>query len=72
MCFIHRTLTKPAQSVNRVSGKGGRMKEKNIRQHYSMTPASTEASSFFPKLILYHSKYMQRIGSVLDQGTSKA
>jgi hypothetical protein len=43
-------VTKPAQSVNRVSMDGMRIKKKKkIRQYYNMTPASVEADagSFF-------------------------
>jgi hypothetical protein len=36
-----------------------------------MAPASTKASLFL-KLPLYHSKYMQRIGSRNKQGTDKS
>ena len=57
---------KPAQSVNRVLREGGRIKEKEtIRQYYNMFPASAEVGLIFPSLLLYHSRYMQRIGSVL-------
>ena len=68
-------MTKLAQSGNRVS-RLGMMIEKTmtIRQHYSMTPASAKAEvdSLFSSLLLYQSKYMQRIKSVLGQGTNKA
>ena len=39
-----------------------------------MTPASTEAEAalFFPSLLLYHSRYMQRIGSVLRSKTKES
>ena len=39
-----------------------------------MAPASSEAKAdlFFSSLLLYQSKYMQRIKSVLGQGTNKA
>jgi hypothetical protein len=41
-------LTKPAQSVNRVSREGGRIKEKEtIRQYYNMFPASAEVGLIF-------------------------
>jgi hypothetical protein len=60
--------------------EGGRTeKKKTIRQHYNMTPASSEAKagSFFSSLLFYHSRYMQRIWSVLkhkqnSQGANKA
>jgi hypothetical protein len=79
-------LTKPAQSVNRVSREGvGIEKKKTIRQHYNMTPirqhynlipirqhysmtptsAKAKAGLFFSSLLLYHSKYMQRIRSAI-------
>jgi hypothetical protein len=66
-----------SQSVNRFSREGVRIKKKKmIRQHCSMTPASSEAEAglfFFPSLLLYHySKYMQRIRSVLGHGTNNA
>ena len=66
-------MTKPAQSVNRVSREGVRIeKKKTIRQHYNMTPASAEAEVglFFPSQPLNHSRYVQRTGSVLDQRQS--
>ena len=49
----------------------GLNKEKTIRQHYNMTPASAEAEVglFFPSQLLYHSRYLQRIGSVLRSKT---
>ena len=34
----------------------GLKKKKKDKQHYNRTPASAEASLFFPKLLLYHSK----------------
>ena len=39
-----------------------------------MTPANAEAEAglFFSSMLLYHFKYMQRIRSVLGQGTNKA
>ena len=44
------------------------------RQNYNITPASAEAEAgvFFSSLILYYSKYLQIIRSVLGQGTNKA
>lgn len=66
-------MTKPAQSVNRVSRKGARIeKKKTIRQHYN-SPASAEAEAglLFSSLLLYHLKDMQ-IMSVLGQKTNKA
>jgi hypothetical protein len=49
-------------------------KTMTIRQHYSMTlsSAKAEVDSLFSSLLLYQSKYMQRIKSVLGQGTNKA
>ena len=83
-------LRKPDESVNRVLREGVRIKkEKTVRRHYNMTPASAEAGlllfvcllvvclfACFFSLLLYHSRYMQRIGSVLglrqsSQETSK-
>ena len=65
---------KPAPPLNGFSREGARIKKKRIRQHHSMTPACFEADTglFFSSLLLYHSKYMQRIRSVLGQGTNKA
>jgi hypothetical protein len=57
-------VTKPAQSVNRVSRERIRIEnKKTIRQHYNMSPVSAEAEAglFFSCPLLYHSKYMQRI-----------
>ena len=47
--------------------------KKKIRQCYNVTPATaeTEAGLFFSSLLLYHSKYMQRIRSVLGQRTER-
>jgi hypothetical protein len=56
-------LTKPAQSVNRVSRERvGIEKKKTIRQHCSMTPASAEAEVdlFFSSLLLYHPRYIKK------------
>ena len=68
-------MIKLALSGNRVS-RLGMMIEKTmtIRQHYSMTPASapSDADSLCSSLLLYQSKYMQRIKSVLGQRTNKA
>ena len=50
-------------------------KKKTIRQHYNRTqaPAEPEVGLFFSSLFfLVYSKYMQRIRSVLGQGTNKA
>jgi hypothetical protein len=54
-------------------------KEKDIRQHYNMTPASAEAEVglSISSLLLYHSRYIQRMWSVLrhkqsSQETNKA
>jgi hypothetical protein len=39
-------MTKPAQSVNRVSREGVRTeKKKTRRQHYNLTPASAEGEA---------------------------
>ena len=48
-------------------------KKKGNRQHYNIIPGSAEAESgvFFSSLLLYHSKYMQIIRSVLGQGPNK-
>ena len=67
-------MTKPAQSVNRFSRQERGVKRKEtIRQHCSLTPASSEAEAglFFTNLLLYHFNYMQVIRSVLGWGTSK-
>ena len=68
-------MAKPAQSVNKVSREGARIeKKRTIRQHCSMTPASVEAGAglLFSSLLLYHSKYMQIIRSVIGPRTNKA
>jgi hypothetical protein len=68
-------VTKLAKSVNWVSREGTRIeKKKTIGQHYNMTSAIAEAEAglSFSSLPLYHSKHMQRIRSVLGQGTNKA
>jgi hypothetical protein len=52
------SLTKPAQSVSRVSRKGMRIKEDN-RQHYGMTPARAQVGLLFSSLLLYHSRHIQ-------------
>ena len=68
-------MTKRAQSGNRVSRVGMKIeKTMTIRQHYSMTPAraKAEVDSLFSSLLLYQSKYMQRMKSVLGQATNKA
>lgn len=58
-------MTKPAQSDNSVSREGVRMeRKKTIRQHCSKTPASAEAGLSFSSQLLYHPRYLQRIGSV--------
>ena len=46
-------LTKPAQSVNRFSSAGVRIKKKKDRQHCSMTPVNseTEGKFNFPNLL---------------------
>lgn len=69
-CCLRRlcNLTKPAQSVNSVL-REGKDTEKTIKQHYNMTPAITKAGLFISSLLLYHSRYMQRIRSVLGQKT---
>lgn len=71
--FLNMRKTPPdqAHSVSHQGLKGGSEDErkKTTRSHYSMAPASTEASSFFHMLLLYHSKYMERIGSIPGQGT---
>ena len=72
-------LTNPIQSVNRLWREGVRIeKKKTLKQHYNMAPASTGAKAglFFSSLLLYHSRYMQIIWSVLrckqsSQGTKK-
>jgi hypothetical protein len=74
----------PSQ-LNQSTGSQGREGElkRTIGQHYNRTPASASADAeaetglFFSSLLLYHSRCMQRIGSVLDQrqssqGTNKA
>ena len=62
-------MTKPAQSVNRFSRAGVRIKKKKtIRQHCSMTPASSEAeagllffqSAFIPFLYTQNNKISSR------------
>ena len=56
------SVTKPAQSVIRVSREGVRIKkEKTVRQYQSTTPTSAEESLLFPKQLLYHSK-CQHVG----------
>ena len=66
-------MTKPAQSVNRVSREGVRIeKKKTIRLNTTQTCAEAEVGLFFSSLFLCHSKYMQRIRSVFSQGTNKA
>lgn len=77
------SMTQPAQSVNRFSGAGARIKkktknkQKTIRQHWSMIPASFEAEEgfLFSSLLLYHFKYMQnnkiRSGSRNKQGNKQ-
>jgi hypothetical protein len=72
--ILRHHLTKPAQSVHGVSREGARIiKKKTIRQYYNMTSASAEAEAglFFSSLLLYYLNYMQRIRSVLGQGTNK-
>lgn len=63
--------TQLSQSARSQGKEWGLKREKTIQQHCSMTPASTEANLFFPSLLLYHSKYMQRIRSVLGQGQTR-
>jgi hypothetical protein len=79
--FLHlssnvKVPSKQASSVSQTVSREGRRieKKKTIRQHYNVTPASTEAETclFFSSLLLYNSKYMQRIRSVHSQGTNKA
>jgi hypothetical protein len=74
-------MAKPAQSGNRFSSAGVRIKKekKTIRQHCGMASASPEAETglFFSNSLLYHSNYMQaiRANSTINtdsQGTSKA
>jgi hypothetical protein len=46
VCVCVCVVTKPAQSVNRLSMAGVRTEErKKIRQHYNMTPGSAEAEA---------------------------
>jgi len=68
-------VTKPAQSVDRLSREGIRIekKKKTIRQNYSMIPASAEAEAalIFFSLLLYESRYIQRIKSILRSKQGK-
>ena len=56
-----------SQSTGSSGQERGLKRKKIIRQHCSMTPASSEAEVglFFPNLLLYHFNYMQVIRSVL-------
>jgi hypothetical protein len=68
-------VTKAAQSTGSQGREGGGIeKKKAIRQHYNMIPASAESEEglFFSSPLLYHSRYIQSIRSVLGQGTNKA
>jgi hypothetical protein len=64
-------MTKPAQSVTRVSSEIVRIEKEKVRQNYNMTPVRTEAEAalFVPSLLLYHSKNIQNTWSVLRSKT---
>ena len=66
-------MTKPVQSVNRVSREGVRIRERKDSQA-TLTQATAKAEEpwFFPSLLLYHSRDMQRIGSVLRLKTKQS
>ena len=66
-------------SVSQLVLQGGK-EERRDKENYNMTPDSSEAEAglfFFSSLLLYHSRYIHRIWSVLShkqscQGTKEA
>lgn len=63
-----------SQSTRSEGREGGLKKEKTIRQLDNIIvwfQQMLKQVYFFPKLLLYHSKYMQNKGSVLSQGKAR-